>query len=64
MKAKDDHLLPFWGNVNWRDAMQGLRDSGFSGCFNYECRMQKIPAAMRDEVGHYAVALGRFLQTY
>lgn len=64
LKTRDDHLLPFWGNIDWHDAMQGLRDSGFDGCFNYECRMQRIPAALREEAGRYAVSLGRYLQTY
>ena len=61
---KDDHLLPFWGTVDWHDAMQGLRDSGYDGCFNYECRMIKIPAELRDELGVYAVALANKLQIF
>lgn len=61
---KDDHLLPFWGTVDWHDAMQGLRDSGYDGCFNYECRMIKIPSDLRDDVGAYAVALARRLQSF
>lgn len=59
----DDHLLPFFGTVNWNEAMQGLKDSGFDGYLNYECRMLKIPAELRDEIGAYAVALGKKLQS-
>lgn len=61
---KDDHLFPFYGTVNWKDAMQGLRDSGYSGVFNYECRTQRLPAVMRDEVAAYAIALAKKLQNY
>ncbi len=58
----DEHLLPFFGNIDWSDAMQGLRDTGYSGNFNFEVRSLKVPAELRDELGTYVVALGRRLQ--
>lgn len=58
----DEHLLPFFGTVNWVKAMKGLKESGFDGCLNYECRMTRLPPAVRDEIGVYAVALGKKLQ--
>lgn len=61
--GEDEHLLPFFGTTNWVEAMQGLKDSGFDGCFNYECRMIRVPAEVREELGRYAVALGKKLQS-
>ncbi len=59
----DEHLFPFFGNIDWKDAMQGLRDSGYAGNFNFEVKTVKIPLEIRDEVGHYVLALGKKLQT-
>lgn len=59
----DEHLLPFFGTVNWAKAMKGLKESGFDGCLNYECKMIKLPPEVRDEIGVFAVALGKKLQT-
>ena len=58
------YLLPFWGTVDWHDAMQGLRDSGYDGCFNYECRMTKLPPEVRTELCTYAVTLAKRLQSF
>ena len=32
----DDHLIPGAGVVRWDDFLQGLRESGYSGTFNFE----------------------------
>lgn len=61
--GEDEHILPYFGTIDWTEAMQGLKDSGFDGCFNYECRMIRVPAEVREEIGRYAVALGKKLQT-
>lgn len=57
----DEHLLPFFGTVNWVDAMQALGEIGFSHCFNYECRMVRLPSDVRELIGRHAVALGHKL---
>lgn len=54
---EDEHLLPFFGNIKWRDAMRGLRESGFDGCFNLECRMIRLPYSVRDTLGAYALSV-------
>lgn len=36
MGKKDDHVLPFLGNVNWQPIMQALHDIDYQGAFNYE----------------------------
>lgn len=57
----DEHLLPFFGNINWADAMQGLGEIDFAHCFNYECRMIRLPGDVREHIGRHAVALGKKL---
>ena len=57
----DEHLLPFFGNINWTDAMQGLGEIDFAHCFNYECRMIRPPGDVREHIGRHAVALGKKL---
>ena len=57
----DEHLLPFFGNINWTDAMQGLGEIDFAHCFNYECRMIRLPGDVREHIGRHAVALGKKL---
>ena len=57
----DEHLLPFFGTINWVDAMQALGEIDFGYCFNYECRVARLPADVRDIIGRHAVALGNKL---
>ena len=39
----DNHLVPFDGNINWRDAMSALKRSGYSGPFDLEIRTSHMP---------------------
>lgn len=32
----DEHLMPFYGTIDWEDAMTGLADIGFEGPLTYE----------------------------
>lgn len=57
----DEHLLPFFGSIDWTDAMKGLGEINFAHCFNYECRMIRIPGDVREYIGRHAVALGHKL---
>lgn len=59
--ALDEHLLPFFGTINWADAMKGLSEIDFGYSFNYECRMVRLPADVREHIGRHAVALGNKL---
>ncbi len=60
----DAHLLPYFGNLDWNDALCGLRDSGYDGHFNYECKVLCQPAEVRDEIGRFAVALAKRMCDY
>ena len=42
-------------------AMKALGEIGFANCFNYECRMVRIPGDVRQTIGRHAVALGHKL---
>ena len=57
----DEHLLPFFGTINWADAMKGLGEIDFGYCFNYECRVLRLPGDVREHIGRHAVALGHKL---
>ena len=60
----DDHLPPFVGKIDWRDAMKGLSDIGFSGLFNYEIATSNIPEALRDSFADYLVRCAREIISY
>ena len=59
--GNDEHLFPFFGTVDWKDAMAAFREIGYEGDFAYEAGSQRIPAELRGEWLHYTVGLGRGL---
>lgn len=63
--AGDDiHILPFTGNVDWRDAMHGLALAKFDGLFNFELSVARIPANMRVIFAKYVTAAADELMVY
>ena len=48
----DDHVPPFCGTVDWKDAMRGLSAIGYSGLFNYELA-GRHPSASRGAFADY-----------
>ena len=42
MGLTDDHIPPFSGTVDWKDAMSGLKQIGFDGLLNYEIATTNI----------------------
>ncbi len=60
----DEHLPPFLGSVDWRDAMHGLALAGFDGLFNFELAKERIPAEMRKPFANYVRATATELLTY
>ena len=61
---EDEHLAPFMGNVNWRDAMHGLALAGFDGLFNFELNTGRVPPAMRRTFATYVRESATQLLTY
>ena len=59
--GQDDHLFPYFGTVDWADAMRAFKETGYEGDFAYEAGSKRIPAADRDIWLAYTAALGRRL---
>ena len=61
--GEDEHLPPFLGNIDWLDAVEGLRAAGYTGVFNYECKMMRLPkdAATREGIAAYMIGVGNYL---
>ena len=60
----DDHVPPFCGKVDWRDAMHGLALIGFEGLFNYELHTSKVPESMSEHFASYVRAAAYELMSY
>ena len=43
----DVHLPPFFGTIDWKDFIVGLKAIGYEGDFNYEQNLKKIPSRLR-----------------
>lgn len=57
----DEHLFPYFGNVNWSNTVKALKDIGYDGDFNYEAGSQKIPPQLYPDWLVYTAKLGRYL---
>ena len=57
----DQHLLPFFGDIDWPAVMQALADIGYTGHFTYEIGPQHVPDAMSEQWLRYTVEIGRYL---
>lgn len=60
----DEHLMPFTGTVDWKDAMQGLAAIGFDGVFDMELNPAKLPAPLRKGHARLALETAQYLMTY
>lgn len=61
---EDDHVLPFSGIVNWKDAMHGLALTGFEGPFNFELTLGRVPASLRRDFAAYLMRIANELMSY
>ena len=60
---EDDHVLPFSGQVDWKDAMHGLALTGFDGPFNFELAV-RAPAELRRSYAAFMVDIANQLMSY
>ncbi len=60
----DEHLAPFLGTVNWKDAMHGLALTGFDGLLNFEVSAARIPASARPSFTNYLKDAATALMNY
>ena len=51
--SSDEHLMPFYGTIDWKDAMAGLADIDFQGELTYE--IQEFGRYLPRELKHLAV---------
>jgi len=52
---QDSHFMPFFGNVDWADAMAGLADIDYQGDLTYE--IQEFPRYLPNELKYVAVEM-------
>jgi len=62
--TEDEHILPFLGTVNWRDAMHGLALCEFDGLLNFELSPGKLPEALRTHYARYIIESAKELMSY
>ncbi len=62
--VEDEHLAPFMGNIDWRDAMKGLILAKFDGLLNYEVSAGKLPCATRTSYAKYLIDVANELISY
>lgn len=61
--ASDEHLMPFYGSIDWRDAMAGLKDIGYRGDLTYEIQEfgRYLPADLKHLVVEQSLVIGQRL---
>lgn len=60
---RDEHVAPFYGNVDWHKMMRVLKEIGYEGNFTYEVQAfsNPLPLELRDSQTVHLVDLGRYL---
>ncbi len=61
--VSDDHLLPFFGNTDWAEAMAGLADINYEGELTYEIQEfgRYVPNELKSHVVELSVIVGNYL---
>ncbi len=57
-KTSDEHLLPFFGDINWQDLMKALGEIGYKEDLSFECGSKRIPDSLRPAWLKYTFELG------
>ena len=57
----DEHLLPYFGNIDWKKTVKALKDIGYDGDFAYEVQPHNVPTELYGEWLRYAANLGKYL---
>lgn len=58
----DEHLPPFFGNIDWKKMVHCLREIGYEGDFTYEIQniTRNLPDENRDTLIRYLAELGEY----
>ena len=61
----DEHLLPFFGSIDWEQAMLGLAESGYTGDLTFEIQEygRYLPRDMKHLAVEQSLAVGERLLT-
>lgn len=61
--AKDDHILPFQGTIDWRSILPVLSEIGYEGDLTYEihCSTSRLPDHLVDPAAKFCYEVGRYL---
>jgi len=46
----DPHLVPGMGEIDWKDFVTALRETGFDGVFSLECEMEEFLPGLSDDI--------------
>ena len=59
----DEHLLPFFGSIDWEDAMRGLAESGYGGDLTFEIQEfgRYLPPDLKYLAVRDSLAVGKHL---
>ncbi|MDY0288305.1 MAG: sugar phosphate isomerase/epimerase [Sphaerochaeta sp.] len=62
---RDEHLLPFYGTINWKEAIAALRKISYGGDLTYECMFfnQHLPLELKVSAIRQAKLVGEYLLT-
>jgi len=60
----DIHIAPFTGTVDWKDAMLGLKKTGYAGSINYEVSSKRQPPELRRDFAAYLIDAAKVLISY
>lgn len=62
----DEHLLPFHGNIDWKEAMSALADIGYEGDLTFEIQEwgRFYPKELKCMMAEYAAKVGNILISY
>ena len=59
----DEHLLPFYGTIDWEAVLSALSEMGYQGDLTYECMFfnQHLPLQLKVQAIRQAKLIGDFL---
>ena len=60
---KDEHLLPFYGDIDWASIMKTLKEIEYEGDVTYEVTpwLDRVPPMLRDTALKHSVEVGEYL---
>ena len=59
---RDEHMVPYFGKIDWESFKQGVKDSGYSGSISMECTINsQLPPELRNEAHIITAKIARHL---